>query len=123
MINADRYAEKYRAAIDTPEAFWREESARLDWIKPWTRLGKCSFDEADFGIEWFSDGTLNVSANCLDRHLATRGDKAAILWEPDDPTQTAQRITYRGTDKGLTANISLLDGSRPVAYAWERCKD
>ena len=69
FINADRYAEKYRAALETPEAFWREESARLDWIKPWTKLGKCSFDEADFGIEWFADGTLNVSANCLDRHL------------------------------------------------------
>lgn len=55
-----------------PEAFWREEAARIDWIKPWTQLSKCSYDEADFGIEWFSDGTLNVSANCLDRHLAER---------------------------------------------------
>ena len=94
LINADRYAEKYRAAIDTPEAFWREESARLDWIKPWTRLGKCSFDEADFGIEWFSDGTLNVSANCLDRHLATRGDQVAIIWEGDD-SEHQRRLTYR----------------------------
>jgi len=94
LINAERYADKYRAALETPEAFWREESARLDWIKPWTKLSKCSFNEADFGIEWFSDGTLNVSANCLDRHLATRGDEVAIIWEGDDAAQQ-RKLTYR----------------------------
>ncbi|MEY4953388.1 MAG: acetate--CoA ligase, partial [Pseudomonadota bacterium] len=94
FINAERYAEKSRAALDTPEAFWREETARLDWIKPWTKLSKCSFNEADFGIEWFSDGTLNVSANCLDRHLETRGDEVAIIWEGDDAAQQ-RKLTYR----------------------------
>ncbi|MBA4160696.1 MAG: acetate--CoA ligase [Novosphingobium sp.] len=94
FINAERYADKYRAALEEPEAFWREESARLDWIKPWTKLGKCSFGEADFGIEWFSDGTLNVSANCLDRHLETRGDEVAIIWEGDDAAQQ-RKLTYR----------------------------
>ncbi|MEJ5975176.1 acetate--CoA ligase [Novosphingobium sp. PS1R-30] len=93
-VDAAGYAEKYRRSIEEPEAFWREETARLDWIKPWTRLSKSSFDEADFGIEWFSDGTLNVAANCLDRHLAERGDTVAILWEGDDPSQQ-RRITYR----------------------------
>ena len=93
-VDATGYAEKYRSSIDQPEAFWREESARLDWIKPWTQLGKCSFDEADFGIEWFADGTLNVSANCLDRHLAERGDTTAIIWEGDDPAQQ-RKLTYR----------------------------
>ena len=93
-INADRYAEKYARALNEPEAFWREESARLDWIKPWTKLSACSFDEASFGIEWFSDGTLNVSANCLDRHLSERGDQIAIIWEGDDPSQQ-RKITYR----------------------------
>ena len=93
-INADRYAEKYARALNEPEAFWREESARIDWIKPWTKLSRCSFDEADFGIEWFSDGTLNVSANCLDRHLETRGDQVAIIWEGDEPDQQ-RKITYR----------------------------
>ncbi len=93
LINADAYARKYRAALETPEAFWREESARLDWIKPWTRLNRCSFDEADFGIEWFADGTLNVSANCLDRHLAERGDTVAIIWEGDD-SEHQRRLTY-----------------------------
>jgi acetyl-CoA synthetase len=94
FIDAGRYADKYRAALETPEAFWREESARLDWIKPWTKLSRCSFNEADFGIEWFSDGTLNVSANCLDRHLATRGDEVAIIWEGDDAAQQ-RKLTYR----------------------------
>ncbi len=94
FVTAEGYAEKYARALNEPEAFWREESARLDWIKPWTRLSRCSYDEADFGIEWFSDGTLNVSANCLDRHLAERGDTVAIIWEGDD-SEHQRRLTYR----------------------------
>ena len=93
-VDAAGYAEKVAAALDQPEAFWREESARLDWIKPWTKLSQCSFDEADFGIEWFADGTLNVSANCLDRHLAIRGDQVAIIWEGDEASQQ-RKLTYR----------------------------
>ncbi|MBW8753457.1 MAG: AMP-binding protein, partial [Sphingomonadales bacterium] len=93
-VDAAGYAEKYRLSIEEPEAFWREESGRLDWSKPWSKLAKCSFDEADFGIEWFADGTLNVSANCLDRHLAENGDTVAIIWEGDDPSQQ-RRLSYR----------------------------
>lgn len=93
-VDAAGYAEKYLTSLEVPEAFWREESARIDWIRPWTKLNKCSFDEADFGIEWFADGTLNVSANCLDRHLAMHGDTIAIIWEGDDPAQQ-RRLTYR----------------------------
>ena len=93
-VDAAGYDAKYRAALDAPEAFWRAESARIDWIKPWTQLNKCSFNEADFGIEWFADGTLNVSANCLDRHLVERGDQVAIIWEGDDASQQ-RKLTYR----------------------------
>jgi acetyl-CoA synthetase len=93
-VDAAGYAAKYARSIDDPKSFWREESGRLDWIRPWTRLSNCSFDEADFGISWFADGTLNVSANCLDRHLAERGDVTAIMWEGDDPSQQ-RRLTYR----------------------------
>jgi hypothetical protein len=71
--------------VEEPDAFWREEAQRIDWIKPFTRVKETSFHEADFGIKWFADGTLNLSANCLDRHLAERGDAIAILWEPDSP--------------------------------------
>jgi acetyl-CoA synthetase len=93
-VDAAGYAEKYRRSIEEPEAFWREESGRLDWMKPWTKLSQCSFDEADFNIEWFSDGTLNVAANCLDRHLAERGDQLAIIWEGDDPDRVV-KVTYK----------------------------
>jgi acetyl-CoA synthetase len=93
-VDAAGYEEKYRRSIEDPEGFWREESARIDWIKPWTQLSNCSFDEATFGIEWFSDGTLNVSANCLDRHLAAKGDTTAIIWEGDDSAQQ-RKLTYR----------------------------
>jgi acetyl-CoA synthetase len=92
-VNAEGYADMYRASLDKPEAFWREQSGRLDWIRPWSQLSKCSYDEADFGIEWFADGTLNVSANCLDRHLAERSDTTAIIWEGDDPAQQ-RKLSY-----------------------------
>ena len=108
-VNAERYAEMYRRSIEEPEAFWREESARIDWIKPWTRLSDCSFDEADFGIEWFSDGTLNVSANCLDRHLAERGDVTAIIWEGDDASQQ-RRLTYRELHGEVCRMANVLKG-------------
>ena len=94
FVDAAGYAAKYRAALDAPEAFWREETARLEWIKPWRELTRSSFAQADFGIRWFADGTLNVSANCLDRHLAERGEQVAIIWEGDDPAQQ-RKITYR----------------------------
>ena len=93
-VDANAHAEKYRRSIEAPEGFWREESARIDWIKPWSKLSNCSYDEADFGIAWFADGTLNVSANCLDRHLEKHGDVVAIIWEGDDPEQQ-RKLTYR----------------------------
>ena len=95
IINADRYAQKYRASIDDPEGFWREEAGRVDWIKPFTKVKDTSFDEDDFHIRWFEDGTLNLSANCLDRHLDRHGDTVAILWEPDDPATPTRSLTYR----------------------------
>ncbi len=106
-VDAAGYAEKYRASIEAPEAFWRAESARIDWIKPWTQVSKCSFDEATFGIEWFADGTLNVSANCLDRHLAQRGDTLAIIWEGDDPAQQ-RKITYRQLHEDVCRMANVL---------------
>ena len=95
LIDADRYDAMYRELVEDPEGFWRREAQRIDWIKPFTRVKDTSFDQADFGIRWFADGTLNLSANCLDRHLAERGDAVAILWEPDDPAESGRRITYR----------------------------
>jgi acetyl-CoA synthetase len=93
-VNAEQYQEMYRRSIEVPEAFWREESARIDWIKPWTKLSDWSYDEGTFGIKWFEDGTLNVSVNCIDRHLETRGDDLAIIWEGDDPAEY-RSLTYK----------------------------
>ena len=93
LIDAPRYAAMMQEAIDHPDRFWRREAQRIDWIKPFTRVKEASFDEDDFGIRWFADGTLNVSANCIDRHAQSRPDAIAIIWEGDDPADS-RRITY-----------------------------
>jgi acetyl-CoA synthetase len=93
-IDADGYAKMYEASIDGTEAFWNEHGKRIDWIKPYTEVSDVSYDAKDLHIKWFADGTLNAAANCLDRHLATRGDQTAIIWEGDEPDQQ-KHITYR----------------------------
>ena len=93
-IDAAGYERMYGRSLADPGSFWLEQARRLDWIKRPEIAGDWSFDEADFHIRWFADGKLNVSANCLDRHLATRGDEVALIWEPDAPTDAARRITY-----------------------------
>jgi len=94
-VDAAAYAAGYRRSIDDADAYWLEQARRLDWLREPTRADESSFAERNFGISWFSDGMLNVSANCLDRHLETRGDQVAIIWEPDDPEEPARRFTYR----------------------------
>jgi len=93
-VDADRYAADYARSIKDPSAFWGEVGKRLDWIKPYTEVRDVSFDLHNFRIRWYGDGELNVSANCLDRHLAKRGDQTAILWEGDDPKES-RRVSYR----------------------------
>lgn len=93
LVDAKKYAEWYERSIKDPDGFWGEHGKRIDWIKPYTKVKDATF-EGDVHIRWFEDGTLNVAANCLDRHLATRGDKTAILWEGDDPSES-KAITYR----------------------------
>ncbi|MEQ9333115.1 acetate--CoA ligase [Thalassobaculum sp.] len=93
-IDKAKYQEMYARSVSDPEGFWAEHGKRIDWIRPYSRVKDVSFDESDLHIRWFEDGTLNASANCLDRHLATRGDQTAILWEGDDPSES-KAITYR----------------------------
>ena len=88
-----KYQEMYQRSIDDPEGFWGDEGKRLDWIKPYTQIRDVSWDTSDVHVRWYYDGVLNASANCLDRHLATRGDQTAIIWEGDDPKDDA-KITY-----------------------------
>ncbi|MHA6640989.1 acetate--CoA ligase [Stutzerimonas frequens] len=88
------YRAMYQQSVINPEGFWREQAARLDWIRPFSEVKRTSFDDHHVDIKWFADGTLNVSANCLDRHQAERGDQVAIIWEGDDPSEHRE-ITYR----------------------------
>jgi acetyl-CoA synthetase len=92
-VDAARYRAMYDQAASDPDTFWAAQAKRLDWIKPPTRIKNTSFT-GDVAIKWFEDGVLNAAATCLDRHLATRGDQVAIIWEGDDPA-TSQKITYR----------------------------
>jgi acetyl-CoA synthetase len=93
-INASRYREMYAASVRDPEAFWGEHGKRIDWFTPYTKVKNTSFARENVSIKWFEDGTTNVSHNCIDRHLAKRGDQIAIIWEGDDPAH-ARHITYR----------------------------
>ena len=109
-INAERYETMATEAANDPEAFWRREAQRLDWMTPFTKIKNTSFNEADFGIKWFEDGTLNVSANCIDRHLAERADAVAILWEGDSPGEE-RRITYRDLHEEVCRLANALKAS------------
>ena len=88
------YRDMYARSVRDPEGFWSEHGKRIDWIKPYTWVKRTSFAPGNVSIEWFGDGTTNVSLNCIDRHLAKRADQVAIIWEGDDPTEY-KRITYR----------------------------
>ncbi|MBF8221797.1 acetate--CoA ligase [Halomonas sp. 328] len=90
----EKYLAMYQQSVDDPEGFWAEQAKRLDWFKSPTKIKHTSFDPHNVDIRWFEDGTLNASVNCLDRHLETRGDQTAIIWEGDDPND-AKRLTYR----------------------------
>ena len=92
-INAERYQAMYRRSLLEPDAFWREEMKRIDWITEPTRISDTSFAKEDLHIRWFDDGVLNVSANCIDRHLPERANKVAILWEGDNPAYH-HAVTY-----------------------------
>ena len=93
-IDKAKYEDMYGASIDDSEAFWAEHGKRIDWIKPYTKVRDVNFKTPGVSIKWFYDGTLNASANCLDRHLETRGDHTAIIWEGDDPADS-EHVTYR----------------------------
>ena len=94
IIDAERYQALYEASIKDPDTFWRQEAQRIDWMKPFTRVKNVSYDPKNLSIKWFEDGSLNVSVNCIDRHLADRGDQVAIIWEGDDP-KDSKKVTYR----------------------------
>ena len=93
-VDATKYKEMYELSVSAPEEFWGYHGKRIDWIKPFTKVKNTCFDPGKVAIKWFEDGTTNVAMNCIDRHLATRGDQTAIIWEGDDPDES-RKITYR----------------------------
>ena len=121
-IDAAGYKEKYAASVADPEAFWAEEAKRLDWIKAPTKIKNTTFAYPDVSIKWFEDGELNVAANCIDRHLETRPDQTAIIWEPDDPQEEAQHISYRDLHANVCRMANVLKelgvgkGDRVILY-------
>ncbi|HSC11627.1 MAG TPA: acetate--CoA ligase [Rhodanobacteraceae bacterium] len=120
-IRADDYAKMYAESVRDPEGFWRRVGGRLDWIAPFSKVKDVSFAADDLHIRWFYDGKLNLSANCLDRHLKTRGDKTAILWEGDDPNES-RAISYRELHAqvcraaNLLKNLGVQKGDRVTIY-------
>ena len=91
-ISINKYLEEYKRSVDDPEKFWKEKASSLTWIKKFSKVKESSFID-DVHIKWFSDGSLNVSYNCIDRHLKERGEKVAIIWESDTPNES-KKITY-----------------------------
>jgi acetyl-CoA synthetase len=112
FIDKDEYDKLYRKSVEKPDKFWGKQGERIDWIKPYTKVKNASFAYPDVSIKWFEDGTLNVAANCIDRHLKKRGKQVAIIWEPDDPSEDARHITYRELHKEVCrlANVLKANG-------------
>lgn len=105
-VNDARYQELHNRSVQTPDAFWGYHGQRIDWIKPFTKVKNTSFED-NVSIKWFEDGTLNVSANCIDRHLLKRGDKTAILWEGDNPDES-RAISYKELHKQVCLFANML---------------
>ncbi|MBU2271454.1 MAG: acetate--CoA ligase, partial [Alphaproteobacteria bacterium] len=120
-MTAAGYETARAAARARPEAFWGEQARRLDWFTAPSQIKDVSFDKADFRIRWFGDGVLNVAHNCLDRHLAGRGDETAIIWEGDEPDQSG-KLTYRQLHAevcrmaNVLKDLGVVKGDRVTLY-------
>ena len=107
LIDQAGYEKMYDQSVNDTDAFWREHGQRIDWIKPYTKVENVSYDASTLSIKWFEDGTLNAAANCLDRHLETRGDQTAIIFEGDEPTDS-RHITYRELHEEVSKFANVL---------------
>ena len=120
-INKTQYAKKYKLSIKDNENFWRKEGKRISWIKPYTKIKDVKYSKEEVSIKWYHDGTLNASANCIDRHLEKKGNKTAIIWVGDDPADS-KKITYKELHKNVCKaanglkNIGIQKGDRVTIY-------
>ena len=121
LVNSSKYKKKYNTSIKENDKFWKREGKRITWIKPYTRIKDVKYSKDEVKIKWFYDGTLNVSANCIDRHLKKNGNKTAIIWVGDDPADT-KKITYKELHKNVckAANalksVGIQKGDRVTIY-------
>jgi len=122
LINKTMYEEMYEKSISDPNGFWGEVGHRINWIKPYSKVKNVSYEFEKVNIKWYEDGTLNVAYNCVDRHLEKLGDKVAIIWEPDNPSDQALHITYRELYEKVNKFANVLKamgakkGDRVVIY-------
>ena len=107
-VDAARYQDLYARSLADPAGFWLEQARRLDWATFPTKADESSFAKDGFQVRWFADGALNVAANCLDRHLAERGDTTAIIWEPDQPSEAPKHISYRALHEQVCRFANVL---------------
>ena len=120
-VNNEKYNQLYQESISSPEKFWAENGKRIDWIKPYTIIKNTSYKKGNINIRWFEDGTLNVAANCVDRHLSKNGNKTAIIWESDDGKET-KTFTYAQLHKevckfaNVLKNLGTKKGDRVTIY-------
>lgn len=121
-VDNDTYQAMYEASVKDSETFWGDHGKRLDWMTPYTKVKNTSYAYDNVSIKWFEDGVLNVAANCVDRHLKDRADQTAIIWEPDEPGDDAQHITYRQLHSHVCTMANVLKalgiekGDRVVIY-------
>ncbi|MDF1896978.1 acetate--CoA ligase [Rahnella contaminans] len=110
LITPEKYQQYYQQSVEDPEAFWGEQAKVLDWMKPFTKVKNTSFAPGNIDIRWFEDGTLNLAANCLDRHLAEKGDQTALIWEGDDPNAENKHVTYKQLHQDVCQFANVLKG-------------
>jgi len=107
IVNKSQYEKKYKNSISDNDNFWKKEGKRINWIKPYTKIKDIKYSSSDVKIKWFYDGTLNASANCIDRHLKKNKDKTAIIWVGDDP-KVQKKISYKELHKEVSKDANGL---------------
>ena len=97
LVNKNQYTKKYNQSLKKNDDFWKKEGKRITWIKPYKKIKNVKYSKSDVHIKWYYDGTLNASENCIDRHLEKKGNKTAIIWVGDDPSDSKKNNLQRAT--------------------------
>ena len=118
LITEKKYKEMYELSLKDPDKFWTEEAKRLEWFKPFSKVKETSFDKP-VSIKWYQGGKLNVSYNCLDRHLEKRGNKTAFVWEADNPQTPNKKVTYTELHKEVCRFANVLKKMRSEEHTSE----